>query len=124
MVVGGTLGVAGIHIPVVEAGIAASVMVLGALVAMRTDIKGPPAMALVALLGIFHGAAHGAEMPVDASLFGYTAGFAIATALLHASGIAIVFAAATLSEQHSSKVIRLGGSAVAIAGVFLTGATF
>jgi urease accessory protein len=89
---------------------------------MRTDMKAPLAMALVALFGIFHGAAHGTERPIDASLIGYTGGFALATALLHAAGIAIVFAAASLSEQHSSKVIRLGGSAVAIAGVALAGA--
>ncbi len=124
MVIGGTLGVAGFHVPVVEAGIAASVIVLGVLVAMRAKISGPLAAALVALFGIFHGAAHGTEMPVDASLMGYTAGFVAATAILHAAGIAIAFGVAALSERHAHSVIRLGGSAVAIAGVVLTSANF
>ncbi|WP_439544238.1 HupE/UreJ family protein [Hyphomicrobium sp.] len=124
MVAGGVLGVAGIHVPAVESGIAVSVIVLGVLVAMRSGISGSLAAGVVALFGIFHGAAHGTEMPVDASLIGYTAGFVIATAILHAAGIAIAFGAAAMSERHSQNVIRLGGSAVAIAGVVLTGASF
>ncbi|WP_072396052.1 HupE/UreJ family protein [Hyphomicrobium sp. CS1GBMeth3] len=123
MVIGGALSVAGVHIPVVEGGIAASVIVLGVLVAIQAKISVAFAAALVALFGLFHGAAHGTEMPVDASLFGYTAGFVVATAILHALGIAIAFVAAALSERHSQNVARLGGGAVAIAGIVLTGAS-
>lgn len=124
MVIGGTLGVAGLQIPVVEAGIAASVIALGVLVAMRAQISSRLAAAIVAVFGIFHGAAHGTEMPVDASLIGYTAGFVTATAVLHTVGIAVAFGVAALSVRHSHSVIRLGGSAVAIAGVVLASANF
>lgn len=122
MIAGGALAAAGVHIPVVEAGIAASVIVLGVLVAVQAKISGPLTSALVALFGLFHGAAHGAEMPVDASLLGYMAGFVFATAILHALGIAIAFGTAAMSQRLSHNVTRLGGGAVALAGIVLTGA--
>ena len=124
MMLGGALGVAQIQIPVVEVGIAASVIVLGMLIAARAEISSGLSAALVALFGIFHGTAHGIEMPVDASLIGYTAGFVAATAVLHTVGIAFAFGVAASSERHSRSVIRLGGTAVATAGVVLTSARF
>jgi urease accessory protein len=89
MAAGGALGMAGVAVPGVEIGITASVIVLGAIVALR--VKPPLAIAtgLVALFAIFHGHAHGTEMPLDAAGAYYAAGFLLATALLHAGGIAL-----------------------------------
>ncbi len=89
MAVGGALGVAGIAIPFVEAGIAISVIVLGLAVALRWQWPVAAAMALVGVFAIFHGHAHGAEMPVDASGLEYGLGFMLATALLHVVGIGL-----------------------------------
>ena len=114
MALGGALGVQGVALPFVETGIALSVVVLGTLIALRVQWPVAAAMALVGLFAIFHGHAHGAEMPLDASGAAYAAGFMIATALLHMVGIAIGLAAG--SRQG---VARLGGAAVAAAGVAL-----
>jgi urease accessory protein len=89
MALGGFLGVAGIPVPFVEIGIALSVIVLGAVVAF--GVKAPVALAMgaVGLVAIFHGHAHGSEMPLDAPGFEYGVGFMLATAVLHAVGIGI-----------------------------------
>ena len=63
MTLGGVLGIAGIGLPLVEVGIALSVVVLGAAIAVRPRISTIAAMALVGFFAIFHGHAHGAEMP-------------------------------------------------------------
>lgn len=122
MAVGGALGISGIEIPFVEAGIAASVIVLGAAVALRWKWPVTAAMALVGLFAIFHGHAHGAEMPVDASGLEYGIGFMIATALLHIAGIGLGLGIARLSQKHAPRLVQVGGGAMALAGVgILTG---
>ena len=105
MALGGALGIAGVAVPGVEIGIVASVIVLGAIVALR--VKTPLAIAtgLVALFAIFHGHAHGTEMPLDASGAVYAAGFLLATALLHAAGIALGFAIGFALRAGSTAVI-------------------
>jgi urease accessory protein len=116
MAAGGLLGMAGVGLPYVEAGIALSVLVLGAVVALGARWPVGAAMALVGMFAIFHGHAHGAEMPADASGAAYAAGFVAATGLLHLAGIGIGLAV------RSGAVRRLGGAAVALAGVgLLTG---
>src|SRR5690606_17162174 len=89
MAVGFVLGAGGVAMPAVELGIAASVLVLGIAVALAARIPTVGAVALVALFALFHGHAHGAELPAGmaASLFG--AGFATSTALLHGAGISL-----------------------------------
>ncbi|MFI0848784.1 HupE/UreJ family protein [Mesorhizobium sp. IMUNJ 23232] len=122
MAIGGVLGVAGIEVPYVETGIALSVVVLGVVVAL--GVKAPVAMAmgLVGLFAIFHGHAHGAEMPEDAGSLAYAAGFMIATALLHAAGIGIGLLIGKVSESYGPAVVRTAGGAAAVAGVgLLTG---
>src|SRR5262249_24903459 len=113
MALGGWLGVTGIALPHVEIGIALSVIVLGAIVAL--GIKAPLAGARGAagLFAIFHGHAHGAEMPHDASGAAYAAGFLLATALLHLSGIALGFLIAQLGRTP----VRIGGGLISLAGV-------
>jgi len=122
MAAGGALGIAGIGIPFVEAGIAISVIVLGAAVALRWKWPVTAAMALVGLFAIFHGHAHGAEMPVDASGFEYGIGFMLATALLHVVGIGIGLGVAKLGQKHAPRLVQVSGGAMALAGVgILTG---
>jgi urease accessory protein len=89
MAAAGALGIAGVPLPGVEIGIAASVIVLGAIVALRVQMPVAIAAALVGVFAVFHGHAHGTEMPLDASGVAFAAGFLAATALLHVAGIAL-----------------------------------
>ncbi len=81
----------GVPVPFVELGFTLSVIVLSAIVALGVRHPVAAAMAIVGLFGVFHGPAHGAEMPNDAGGMAYAAGFKIATALLHVAGISIAF---------------------------------
>ncbi|MBX4960444.1 HupE/UreJ family protein [Rhizobium binae] len=117
MALGGALGVAGINVPFVETGIALSVVILGAIVAL--NVKAPLAVAagLIGLFAIFHGHAHGAEMPENAAGAAYAAGFMVATALLHAAGLALGYAVGRAGERQGVLVTRTAGSIAALAGV-------
>jgi urease accessory protein len=114
MALGGALGVRQVELAYVEVGIALSVVVLGLAVASRAHWPVAAAMALVAVFAVFHGHAHGAEMPMNASGAGYAAGFMLATAILHLAGIALGTGAALWS-----RAAPLAGSAMALAGVAL-----
>lgn len=119
MAFGGVLGLLGIPIPMIETGIAVSSIVLGLLIAFA--IKAPlwVATIIVGAFAIFHGHAHGAELPAAANPLAYSAGFVIATGLLHLVGIAFG-ELARFSWGHY--VVRAGGALIALAGVgFLTG---
>lgn len=122
MALGGLAGVAGIALPFVETGIALSVIVLGAVVAFGLKAPVAAAMGLVGLFAVFHGHAHGAEMPESAGGLAYAAGFLLATALLHAAGIGIGFALGKAGERYGSAIVRAAGGLAAVAGVgLLTG---
>jgi urease accessory protein len=118
MAVGGLLGMSGFELPYVEIGIAASVIVLGLAVSLQLPIPTLAAMAIVGFFAIFHGHAHGAEMPADASGLGYAVGFMLATALLHAVGIALGIG---LGRLNTARVNQFGGLAMSLAGVALIG---
>ena len=92
MAVGAALGIMGLEIPLVEFVIALSGVVLGALIALRFKAPLAIAMVLVGIFAIFHGYAHGTEMPGQISAITYGAGFVIGTGLLHLAGITIGFA--------------------------------
>ncbi|WP_025660513.1 HupE/UreJ family protein [Rhizobium sp. IBUN] len=119
MAIGGALGMMGISVPFVEAGIAFSVIVLGAVVAL--DIRAPLAIAagVVGLFAVFHGHAHGSEMPAAAGGVAYAAGFMLATATLHIAGIALGYLLAKMSERQGSIVMRSAGGTAALAGIGL-----
>lgn len=117
MALGGALGMAGAALPFVETGIALSVVVLGLAVALRMSVPVLAAMALVGSFAIFHGHAHGAEMPQGGSGAAYAAGFLGATALLHCAGIALGFAVARLGEFAGRRAVQIAGGAMALAGV-------
>ncbi|TPM40039.1 HupE/UreJ family protein [Mesorhizobium sp. B2-3-4] len=88
MLGGAALGMAHVPMPFVEPGILASVVVLGLLVALAADLPVSAGIAIIGLFALFHGHAHGTEVPENAGGLEYMAGFAIATVLLHAVGIA------------------------------------
>jgi urease accessory protein len=111
MVLGALAGAAGIAVPAVESGIAASVVVAGVLIAWAPRLPAWLPAVIVAAFALCHGHAHGAEFPAGASWLGYGAGFVAATALLHATGIVLARAGQAL----------LGGAAPRLLGV-LTGA--
>jgi urease accessory protein len=122
MAAGGALGIGGVPVPFVELGIAASVIVLGLAVALRWSMPTAAAMSLVGFFAIFHGHAHGAEMPVDASGLSYGLGFMLATAILHLAGIGIGLAIGQVGERISRFAVQAGGTAMALAGAaILTG---
>ena len=90
MLIGGVLGFEGLQLPALESGIAASVLALGLAVALAVR---PPlfvAVGATALFALFHGVAHGLELPDMTSPWAYAAGFVGATAVLHAAGYAVV----------------------------------
>jgi urease accessory protein len=88
MLVGGVLGMLHVAVPLVEPAILASVVALGLLVALAVDLPVSAGVAIIGLFALFHGHAHGTEVPENAGGLEYMAGFAVATALLHAVGIA------------------------------------
>lgn len=113
MALGGALGVTGMPLPAVEAAIALSGVILGAMVAFAVR---PPlwiAGLLVGIFAIFHGHAHGTELPEAASPLTYAIGFVIATGLLHLCGIA--FGLLTKWPQ-GVIAVRAGGLVVSIIG--------
>lgn len=118
MAAGGALGVLGVPLPAVEIGIAASAVALGGVVAGALR---PPlwvAALLVALFAIFHGHAHGTELPQAANPLAYSLGFVVATGALHLAGIAL----GLLTRWPAGRVaVRGMGAGIALLGVlFLT----
>jgi urease accessory protein len=119
MAAGGMLGVAGVSFYFVEPGIAASVVVLGIIVALAVKPPVALAMALVAVFAVFHGYAHGIEAPLDGSTAAFGAGFLVATALLHAFGVAFGMLVGRIAASQGQIGYRLAGSAVAVAGLVI-----
>ena len=119
MLMGAMLGLSGLSLPLVEPMIAASVLVFGLLVAARAQ-KGAVVMSLIGAFALFHGIAHGAEFgaAADASVAGWMLGFTLATALLHAAGIAIALGLDSGLRGDALKS-RMTGVPVALAGAVL-----
>lgn len=114
MVLGGAAGLAGVELPAVEVLIAASVVVLGVLVAVGVEGSATWLPLVAVAMGAVHGHAHGAELPAGAAPVAYVAGFVVATAALHATG-----AAAGLGLRRLP-VVRVGaGATMASVGALL-----
>jgi urease accessory protein len=114
MAFGGVLGILGVPLPGVEIGIAVSAIVLGLMVVLAAR---PPlwiAAVLVGAFAIFHGHAHGAELPPGADALAYSAGFVVATGLLHLAGIALGLLTRWPVGQ---LIVRTAGGLIACAGV-------
>jgi urease accessory protein len=116
MALGGVLGIAAMPIPFVEQGIIASDLILGGLVLMATRLPLAASISIVGLLAIFHGYAHGAEMPKDASVLEYAAGFIVATAALHLSGVSI---AMLIKKLFKDQLVRVAGGGIIVGGVYV-----
>ena len=116
MTTGAALGMSGVSIPFVEPGVAISVLLLGVFVA--TALRLPLAMsaAVVGLFALFHGHAHGAEIPATSSALTYALGFVAATIVLQATGIGFALASQRLQ---SPQLVRQAGAAIALCGLLL-----
>jgi len=115
MALGAMMGLLGIPLPGVEIGIALSAIVLGAMVLTENR---PPlwvAACIVGFFAIFHGHAHGTELPAGQSGLLYSAGFVMATGCLHGVGIGI----GLIHRWGTGRVVlRLAGATVAVAGIY------
>jgi len=118
MAFGAVLGVLGVPVPAVEAGIAVSAAVLGLMVALAAR---PPlwiAAIIVGAFAIFHGHAHGAELPPGADALAFAVGFVVATGCLHLTGIAF----GLLTRWPAGRIaVRAAGAVIAVAGLMFLG---
>ena len=121
MGLGALLGILGMPLPLVEYGITGSVLILGLAILFGKDIPEWAAMVTVAIFALFHGHAHGAELPAITNTIGlilaYIFGFLVATAGLHVVGALIGIQANR--NARGPLLMRAGGLAIALAGVFL-----
>ena len=115
MALGGLLGVAGVPMPGIEVGIAGSALVLGAMVAFALRPPIAVAAVLVAAFAIWHGHAHGTELPAAANPLAYGVGFVVSTGLLHLCGILL---GALMGWPRGVFVVRACGGAIALLGVY------
>lgn len=99
---------------VIETAIAGSVLVLGLLIAGAVRLRAAASLVLVATFALFHGHAHGLEMPQAGSPWGYGAGFLLTTAALHGAGVLLGISAGRLGVW-----VRVSGMAMAVTGLFL-----
>jgi urease accessory protein len=102
-------------LPLVEAGIATSVLALGLLIALAMQLPASLSVAVTALFGLLHGYAHGLELPESAGPAAYALGFLAATATLHLSGIAM----GVVTRQRYAALAKMLGIAIAAAGAYL-----
>ncbi|MBD3838120.1 HupE/UreJ family protein [Brevundimonas sp.] len=115
MVVGGMLGIAGVPLPAVESGIALSIIVLGASIAL---LWRPPewlALAVIGVFAIFHGYAHGAELPNATDPADYAIGFVVATGLIHIVGIAVGL---LFQRVRAGELSRALGGLIGLGGLY------
>ena len=112
MALGGALPMLGINLPFVEQGIVLSVLLLGVLIATSIRLPLWLSSGLVGLFALWHGHAHGAEMPVLASGMAYALGFVLVTALLHLIGI-------VFGLGMRERIMHLIGASIALCGVYL-----
>jgi urease accessory protein len=119
MAFGGVIGILGVPLAATETGIAASAIVLGLMVALAAR---PPlwiAAVLVGAFAIFHGYAHGKELPDGANAVAFSTGFVIATGFLHLAGIAF----SLLTRWPAGRIaVRGAGAMIALVGVAYLGA--
>lgn len=116
MVFGGIAGILGLPLPSIELGIALSVVTLGAVIlfAARPPLWG--SIVIVSFFALFHGYAHGVELPAQTDPLGYTLGFVIATGLIHLAGIGIGL---VTHLKHGEKILRFGGGLISLVGIAL-----
>lgn len=117
MVLAGSVGMTSIALPMVESGIATSVLLLGLLIAFSVNVTPALGASIVGLFAVFHGYAHGAEMPPLGTSWQYGFGFVLATAALHGLGLLL---GRRLHKQ--GLWLRATGALVAASGVWMMAA--
>jgi len=125
MALGGILPLLGIGLPFAEQGIALSVLLLGVLIAASVCLPLWLSGSMVGLFALWHGHAHGTEMPALASGIEYVLGFMLATVLLHVVGIAFGVGmqrlpVLSLAEGARERAIRAAGASIALCGMYLS----
>ncbi|HVK98905.1 MAG TPA: HupE/UreJ family protein [Dongiaceae bacterium] len=121
MLAGGAMGMSGLGLPGVEIGIALSALLLGALVLLAARPTMGFAAPLVGIFALFHGHAHGAELPVGVDALMYCGGFVLATAMLHGLGLLL----GSLHRWKSGALaLRGAGGVIAAAGATLLAQMF
>ena len=115
MAIAGVIGMAGIPVKIVEAGIGLSVVILGLMIAFQIKPPRLVAMVVVGFFALFHGYAHGSEMPNGLAALSFVAGFLVTTALLLAAGVGL----GLLLQRRilSRRLIQAGGGAMALVGI-------
>ena len=114
MAIAGTIGMAGIHLPVAEIGIAFSVVVLGLAIAFQIRPPTVVTLIIVTVFALFHGYVHGTETPDGMGGLSYAAGFLVATSFLLGAGVGL----GLLSQQRMlGRLIQAGGGVMALVGV-------
>jgi urease accessory protein len=116
MLFGGALGMAQVPLPLVDPGILASVVVLGLMTAFAVDVPIAAGATLIAVFGLLHGHAHGTEAADTLAGIEYMAGFALATAALHAAGIAF---AQIMQRAALRPLVQLAGAACIALGLLV-----
>jgi len=116
MAIGGAVAILGVPVPGVEIGIALSAVVLGAMIALAARPPFSIAAVIVGAFAIFHGHAHGAELPAGTDAVAFSVGFVVATGMLHLAGIAF----GQLTRWPAGRI----GVRVAGIGIVLVGAAF
>lgn len=121
MALGGVLGIAGVPLPFVELGIALSVVALGIALVVRRNMPMGIAMLFVGVFALFHGHAHGTELPAISEtmidVLAYVFGFLVATAGLHLIGALVGQIAA--GRPNWATVMRVSGAAITVLGVMI-----
>jgi len=116
MIIGGILGALQIYVPFIETGIIASVLILGIIIATSARFSVLASVLIVGFFAIFHGVAHGMEMPINSYAMAYGAGFALATATLHGIGIAMGM---SLNKLQMINLQRWAGGMITLGGIYL-----
>jgi urease accessory protein len=117
MALGGMAGLLGLGLPAVEVGIGLSALLLGAMVALEQKADLRLAAVLVGFFAVFHGYAHGTELPEGQSGLLYSIGFVVSTGLLHGAGIGI---GELRRLNWGRNALRAAGGAIALAGLWFT----
>lgn len=121
MMVGAAAGVAGYPLPLVEFGIVASIVVTGLATAFGRSLTEAAAVAVAAVFAVFHGHAHGTEMAPTLTAAEYGAGFAVATAMLHAAGLFGALAVSRRFTTIGTTAVRITGITIAAVGAGMVG---
>jgi urease accessory protein len=124
MAIAAIIGMVGLALPGLEAGIALSVIVLGAVISLRVRMSVILAVAIVAVFAVFHGYSHGIEMGDARSGVAFGLGFVAATALLHLTGISLGVMVGRIGVSRSQRIAQVSGGVIALVGVGLLAGSF